>query len=319
MKFEQLYRDTFSQVRTSADIDMEAILMNKPRKKRIAPLLLAAALCLALIGSAAAYAVHLFGLRDYVLPQTPAGPEDSNTLPSETDALPDVEAPEAVLSLQGYSNTPESRAMAEWLEFRDNYDTDGAIIAQVGNNPTGLEEKYGLYLVYTQEMADKLEEILAKYDLKLHTTLDVLFDEEWETRLGGKLTDETHLNNFSGYIYEDGTFHYDGEVLIEDVIVDYQFTRCVRGTLTDISYYPGDISDYEDWNYITSSGVEVTLAIGPSYSLLLADLGNSFVTINMFCGAYVQGDPLTGTRLVPALNHELMETFADSFHWTLLQ
>ena len=39
-----------------------------------------------------------------------------------------------------------------------------AIISEIGNSPTGFEERYGHYLVYTQEMADKLEEIIAKYD-----------------------------------------------------------------------------------------------------------------------------------------------------------
>lgn len=49
---------------------------------------------------------------------------------------------------------------------------------QVGNYPTGLDNRYGLYAVYSREMADSLEVITA---------------------------------NWSGYFFEDGIFRYEGE------------------------------------------------------------------------------------------------------------
>ena len=107
-----------------------------------------------------AVAQDWFGLRELVLPQQNQVNVVEDGIATDETTLVDV------ISLSGYLDTPESKALAEWNAFTESYDADGSIIASIGNQPTGFEETYGLYLVYTQEMADKLEEILAKYNLR---------------------------------------------------------------------------------------------------------------------------------------------------------
>lgn len=72
-----------------------------------------------------------------------------------------------VLTLAGMRNSPASQAAREWYEFREAYDPDRAIQHEAwGNEPEFPAEYYG-YGLYSQEMKDKLDEILEKYDLKL--------------------------------------------------------------------------------------------------------------------------------------------------------
>ena len=64
-----------------------------------------------------------------------------------------------VISLQALSGTPEYLATKEWQDFLQGYDTDGAILKEIGNSATGFEDISLFYQVYTGEMYDKLQEI----------------------------------------------------------------------------------------------------------------------------------------------------------------
>ena len=148
-----------------------------PAKRVLA---LAAAVCLLAVLSIAAAATGLFGLRDVLLPE-----KGSVYVTDENDVVvPGEYEYRDFVSLSGWQDTPESRALAEWRSFLEDYDRDGAIIGEIGNSPTGFEEDYGLYLVYTREMADKLEEIAAKYGLCLHTRMEDVMPETWRTAAG---------------------------------------------------------------------------------------------------------------------------------------
>ena len=74
------------------------------------------------------------------------------------------------ITLSGYTDTPEGRATAEWNVFLDGYDTMAAA-QDADRNPGQLDSKYALYQVYNREMADKLDEIVEKYGLILHTEI----------------------------------------------------------------------------------------------------------------------------------------------------
>ena len=72
-----------------------------------------------------------------------------------------------VLTLAGLSNTPAAKAAREWYEYEKAYDPDLEIKRSIlGNIPDFGDEYYG-YDIYTQEMKDKLDEILDKYGLML--------------------------------------------------------------------------------------------------------------------------------------------------------
>lgn len=171
MTNREFYQETFSQVRGTGEIRWEDYAMRK--RGRSLKWLVTSAASVALLAalSALAVAANFFGLRDVLLPEQGR----VHVTDEQGVVVPGAFEYKDFVSLSGLADTPESRALAEWQAFRDGYDRDGAIIAEIGNRPTGFEEDYGLYSVYTQEMADKLEEIIARYDLKLHSWMEDVF------------------------------------------------------------------------------------------------------------------------------------------------
>ena len=321
MEYKERYKEVFSQIHPMKEFSPEELCMKKPYRsitKKVvgiaAVVALLASLCLT------AYAVNLFGLRDLLLPQQhevrlPITPEDK-----EADGLSSAPVQESymadMISLAGYGDTPESKAVAEWQAFLDSYDQDGGLLGNIGNNPTGFEEKYGLYRVYTKEMADKLNEITDKYNLKLHKVMldDLYTDEALCNQVGGDFLGENRTN--STYMYEDGTFHFDGEIDLEGYgHLDYQFQRCVRGSFTDIILNIVDINEYTEWSYATESGVPATLALAPHKALIIVDLPDSFVTINVLAGTDTSTDDIFSKGPFGAGD---LERFADSFDFNAL-
>ena len=238
-----------------------------------------------------------------------------------------------IISLQGFAGSPEYQAMLEWSEFQHGYDRDGAILRQVGNKPTPWDEKYNYngYLVYSQEMADKLDAIAEKYGLALHTgfRLGATVEElrEW-------LGPFTVAGQWGGYYYDDGTFQMDGEQEVSGYgALSFQLRRCMKGVLDTVSLNITDAATYEQWEYKTACGETVLLALGPHKALILADLPDSFVAVNVMAGAepmeYQGGLSPLGGEGVPPLEAEAMEfqvslspasleALADSIDFTLL-
>lgn len=312
MEYKQRYKKVFSQIHPMNEFDPEELYRRKPyksiTKKAIS---LAAAIALLTSLCLTAYGMNLFGLRDLLLPQDheAAAPAVSGEPQQQAQSMD-------MISLAGYNNTPEARATAEWQAFLNTYDQDGVILSQIGNAPTGFEEHYLFYQVYTQEMADKLEDIIARYDLKLHTAMidDLYTGEALCDQVGGNFLGENR--SYSAYMYEDGTLKFDGEINLDDYgHLDYQFMRCVRGSFTDIVLNIVDIHEYTEWSYVTGCGVPVTLALSPRKALIIADLPDSFITINVLAGTET---PYGGTFSYGPFDAQDLERFADSFDFSLL-
>lgn len=62
---------------------------------------------------------------------------------------------------------------------------------------------------------------------------------------------------------------------------DFVLLRSVKGTFHDAMLDIGDIAEYQEMLYETECGIPVTLALGKSRVLVLADLEDSFVTITI--------------------------------------
>lgn len=307
MNNRDFYKCTFSQLHSSKTIKWEEMrqrAQTKGKKRPVSYLVLLAAVIglLALLGCTA-MAVNFLGLRDALLPrQKDVGmidPDTGLTVPGEKVQID-------VISLSGFADTPESKALAEWQAFLEDYDPDKAILNRVGNtlDPV-LFEKYGCYAVYTREMGEKLEEIARKYGLSLHTEeIDLCAHPE---ALGP-------LSGFAGnneaywtYMYEDGTCHFDGYACVEGWrLVDIQFQRSVKGSFNTALLSVVDVTDYQEWSYQTKSGMGVLLAMGPGKSLILADLPDSFVVFNVFIGT--DGE----------MTRQRLEAVADCYDFSLL-
>ena len=252
-----------------------------PMKKSVLIAIIAAAiLCLA----GCVYAVMKlqelsFGDYTYTKPN-PLNPSEQETVTSE------------FISLQGLEGSVEHQATKEWQDFRHGYDKDGAIREKIGNNPTGLEDLGCFYQVYTQEMYDKLLEIADKYGLRLHTEMNVVNQEELDYRVGGSFMGK-ELSRGWAYIYEDGTFQFDGKASLDEKVVHMQFRRSVKGTLEEPILNIGSIEEYQEVPYETSCGESVLLELGKDHSVIYADFEECFVLMNVLAGtedSFLDGD-----------------------------
>lgn len=291
------------------DIDeryiLEAAGMKIKRRKR--PLLaLAACIVLALALTAAAFAANLFGLRDLLLPDTGTKVEAPGTGSGGEPYVPPVEEQADLVSLAGYTDSPEAKALAEWQSFTAGYDADGAILDSVGNGPTGLDSRYSLYGVYTQEMADKLDEIAGKYGLSLYREMDVITPEELAYRIGGDFMAENFVKYWP-YIYDNGTFQFDGDAYIGGMGVGFQFRRFVKGTFDEVYLNIGTADEYTEWQYETAAGEDVLLALGDTKALIFGDFPECFISVNILMGT---GEGLT---------EQGVEAFAEGIDFSMLK
>ena len=297
---KQLYQETFAQVRSTQTIsfdDMKAKTVRRQLPRKF--LLVVAVVSLVTVVATATVVARWFSLQELALTDEPTVPQADGTEGTEPVAT-------GMISLQGFGQMPEKLAVEEWNRFLTSYDYD-SVLEELGNAPTGFEAQYGYYQVYTQEMADKLEEIVAKYGLRLHTDMidDLYTDQALCDQVGGNFLGENHA--YSTYMYEDGTFKFDGSLSVDEYgEVDYQFLRCVYGTFTDIILNIGDIADYTQWNYTTTNGTPATLALSANKALVLVDLSDCFVSINV----------LVGTQT--AFSATDLEALADSFDFSVL-
>ena len=309
MTNKEFYQETFSQVQSSAEIrweDIQKMKVHRRYPKRL--FTLAAAVCLLAAFSAVAYAAGWFGLRDMELTE-----KVTESQPDGTEVT--TEVPTGLISLQGFGEMPEKLAVEEWQAFLAAYD-NGGVLQSLGNAPSGFEANYGFYQVYTQEMADKLEEILEKYSLKKHISMvdDLYTNEALCDQVGGDFLGENRA--YSTYMYEDGTFKFDGEIDLAGYgTLDYQFMRCVRGSFTDVILNIGSAEEYTEWGYVTACGSPVTLALADHKALVIVDLLDSFVTINVLAGASTPKSDVFSSGPFVA---EDLERFADSFDFSLL-
>ena len=270
------------------------------KKKRIISLALAAALILAL--GTAAYAIYNWRLQDLVL----HGNTENETEITESQSFDPLSAGVDTLSLQGYAGSPEYKAMLEWSEFQKNYDRDGEILKAVGNNPTPWDEKYGSnnYLVYSQEMADTLDAIAAKYALTLHSGFSSASIDDLRERFGDFCSE---IQYGYGYFYADGTFSCD----CENSKGMFQIRRCMKGVLDAASLNVGNVEDYEQWEYTTACGATVLLALAPHHAMIVAESEQSFTVVNVLAGSEVSP---SGARISAAE----LEALADSIDFSIL-
>lgn len=305
MTNREFYRRTFSQLHSSAELNWEAFACMTRRKARRGTIrraaVIAAGVAVLAALSTAAVATGLFGLGRFLM-----GEQARFEVPDGNGGM--VQEQSYAITLQGYSDTPESRAKAEWESWLAGYDPDKAILERIGNRPVGPFSPYDRYYnIYTQEMADELAEIAERHGLNLHTGMTLLEDpQELFQETGGDFLGPNTA--YTAYLYEDGTFAFDGEMDRRGGDVSIQFMRCVKGTLTDVMLVVGEPSLFESWEYRSACGIPVTLALGPYKGLLLAELADCYISVNI----------LMGTEGEDGLTPADLEAFADSLDLTLL-
>lgn len=173
-----------------------------------------------------------------------------------------------VLTLAGLNGTPAHQAAREWYEFQETYDPDKSIMKEAWGS-VELPSEYRGYGVYTQEMKDKLDEILTKYDLKLRgqqvdfQTSKLLFralgmenvlnpGSEAKMKIGGASYFENGNLDLSFDITLPGA---DGED--PEKTGGYLFYRSKDCLIPDTAVLTE--AQWEEWNYTTASGDKVLI------------------------------------------------------------
>ncbi|MGM9659903.1 MAG: hypothetical protein ACI3WQ_04835, partial [Faecousia sp.] len=167
------------------------------------------ALMLLLVGCAVVYVLRMQDLQvgEYSFYVPTEYDENGNVIPVES------QEPITLLSLQGTN----MEALAEWVAFTNAYDQDGTIALEAdkatkAGTPWDIPENYHLtYGCYSQEMVDKLNEIVEKYDLKLLSSYIPLNYYENSVLLNSLgLNGLVYANPSVQVEYWDGDFHLEG-------------------------------------------------------------------------------------------------------------
>ena len=234
----------------------------------------------------------------------------------EGETVPAEEKTTALVSLQGIYQP----ALEEWLEFKEHYDPDKALLIANDHNESGVPEPYyTTYACYTWEMVDKLDEIIEKYDLKLLEPYIIV--QSWEKEI---LFDALKINNIhletanaqveygSGYFYPEGTFQINAYITLTGSDWAYQNLITLRYSLKEyfdpVSGSVGDIDSYDQWNYTTKHGLTVLLAMNETDAHIYANLEDAFISIQM--NAY------GGSGKVP-MPKEALQQIADVIDFTV--
>ena len=179
---------------------------------------------------------------------------------------------EEVLTLAGIQGSRNYQAAQEWFTFKQAYDPDHSIAIEVQSEGRVPEfpEEYAAYNIYTQEMKDKLDEIVEKYDLKLIGKTVPFRTEELVCKALG-LEDiivpgssAVMELDYAGY-QECGNLNMDFGVILPD---DGLKTQCRiyymhKDAFTEDVISLGEIETWEEWNYTTASGEEVLIFRSP--------------------------------------------------------
>ena len=308
-ELKNVYGDAPPSFEERIRLTLETLPEEKPALRRRKPwATVAAAAVMVVLLAGTAFATDFFGLGSIRVED----PFSATAAPTVEPAAETALSAQDSIALQGLPDSPEFLATAEWMSFLSGYDTDRSQLNALGNAVTGLEEKYGLYFVYTQEMADALDEIVERYGLKLHSSIRFFdtADELYKLSGTGAFLGSTPMN---GYLYEDGSFLFSAANTVQGTAFAYEFNRHVKGSFSEVTLNIGDAAGYEQWDYETACGVTVQMFMGGEKCLILADLDSAFVSVNLLGGtgggSQYMKDPVT---------RETLEIFADLIDFTKL-
>ena len=200
---------------------------------------------------------------------------------------------------------------------------DGSIAAKIGNEPTEFREEYGAYSCYTREMADKIDELCEKYQLKKRE--EPVIEDDYKKILSKygigdilKLSEDM-VNMMQGEVCDsDGNFNLGGEITFPEnpgCSIVYELNRSVKGFFDTTVLNVGNVDDYEQWEYETENGETVLLARNGDKALIIADKEKSFISVSM--DGYFRKDA-NGIGVPYEISKEELEKIADSLDFSVI-
>ena len=283
------------------------------------PLLVAAAIAAALllVGCGIVYALRLqdmsIGKATY-----------TQRFDDKGKAIDPVEKSMDIITPYGRSGDAIQQALKEWYEFQESYDPDGALLTDEPDIP-GIPNQYEYtYSCYTQEMVDKVDEIAAKYNLKLlkewipfqRYQSDIFLEE---TGIQSLLLPDSgaQITGMAGMLYPPYNFSMEFNLVTENagtLMTSYGYARK--------DYFPRafpggmDIDAYEQWDHTTPGGTKLLLALsGKGQGEIIAEQENAMIMIS------IDGNRATSHTAYPDASEVMtkaeLESIADQFDYSV--
>ena len=282
------------------------------------------ALTLLLVGCAVVYVLRMQNLHvgEYSIYMPTIYDEDGNVIPVET------RKPTQLLSIQGV----HMDALAEWVEFTNSYDQDGSIMSAAERafreggpgNPWDFPDNYNLtYGCYSQEMMDKLDEIVAKYDLKLLSAYTTCQRYEMSVMFESLGIDGVMLDSPKAKVeYADGYFHLEGSFWLELFLtMEGEHWKCDDEIVTVLysvkDYFDPrtsgilDFNNYTQWDYTRKDGRQVLLALSEGAARIYADTPEAMMIVSLSGNTWIDGQQV---NMTPEALEEIAELIDLNIH-----
>ena len=298
----------------------EAAPAAAPKRRSLRrPLLVAAAIAAALllVGCGIVYALRLqdmsIGKATY-----------TQRFDDKGKAIDPVEKSMDIITPYGRSGDAIQQALKEWYEFQESYDPDGALLTDEPDIPDIPNQYEYTYSCYTQEMVDKVDEIAAKYNLKLlkewipfqRYQSDIFLEE---TGIQSLLLPDSgaQITGMAGMLYPPYNFSMEFNLVTENagtLMTSYGYARK--------DYFPRafpggmDIDAYEQWDHTTPGGTKLLLALsGKGQGEIIAEQENAMIMIS------IDGNRATSHTAYPDASEVMtkaeLESIADQFDYSV--
>ena len=237
---------------------------------------------------------------------------------------------EEVLTLAGIQGSRNYQAAQEWFAFKQEYDPDHSIIIKLQSEGRVPEfpAEYAAYNIYTQEMKDKLDEIIQKYDLKLIGQTVPFRTEELVCKALGLENILVPGSNaimeldYAGY-QECGNLNMDFGVILPD---DDLKTQCHifymhKDAFTEDVISLGEMETWEEWKYTTASGEEVLIFRSSEdwRGYIFCDMPNYTVTLRYTFIHEMYGNDADGNMTIDRefMTDQQIERLADTIDFSI--
>lgn len=292
------------------------------------PLLIAAivTLMLMLVGCAAVYLLRSQDMAiGTVIETRPVFADNYGIEYVGTEAVPNQ-----ILTVNGIQGTPAYQASMEWFEFQQSYDQDGKILESVWENWPTFPKQYNAFTIYSQEMADKVDEIAAKYELKLPgecVAIGNAKDVFPALGIDGLLHPDCKAMAVPGfspqwYVYEGGNFHLVFFMRLDDENGQWPYPMINRFYFLKQGYFdPQFISmdqtaNWEEWNYTTKNGNEVLLLLSDSdRSQIICQREDAMIVVAV--ESVYSNELELGRKSWPVMTRQQLEQVADAIDFDM--